>query len=199
MNCLRAKNKRKIRELPPSYEFPSVYWKIHASQSRAAAVTPEILIIERISPIRRILLVIKRNDFTHVVSSIDAGDDQHRHVLGGGGHFGIWKTRRSKYRRTLVVSRRHDVAQGFYDLFGCRLPFPEPGIVCHAVPCLVRSNRNDQLDNFRRSLWSWPAWSPTGLDEKKTGGRKRISTLRFHREWRSFPSPFLSFRVYGNW
>lgn len=52
---------------------------------------------------------------------------------------------------------------------------------------LVRSNRNDQPDNFRRPLRSWPAWSPKKrshrrkLERGAIPRRKRISTLGFHR------------------
>lgn len=98
---------------------------------------------------------------------------------------------RPKYRGTRVSSQEHRrVAEGFYDLFGCRLPSRGRHTpVSPGTPrtSLVRSNRNDQPDNFRRPLRSWPAWSPKKrshrrkLERGAIPRRKRISTLGFHR------------------
>lgn len=113
------------------------------------------------------------------------------------GHFGIWKTRRSKYRRTLVVS--HHVAQGFYDLFGCRLPFPGPvssGTRYHASYVRTETTNLTTSD------------APSGADllgHPLDSTRRKREEFPEEREFRLFGFTengahfHLSFRIFGNW
>lgn len=155
-----------------------------------------------IPPIRRILLVIKRNDFTHVVSSIDTRGWIPVHP--GWSTSPCFPSQEFPTARNIVGRARRrsntDVAQGFYDLFGCRLPSDTRYRLLPAS--YVRTETTNSTTSDAPSGADLLGRRPTGR-EKNSSQRVEFPKEREFRlfgltEWRrSFPS--FSPPVYGNW
>lgn len=157
-----------------------------------------------IPPIRRILLVIKRNDFTHVVSSIDTRGWIPVHP--GWSTSPCFPSQEFPTARNIVGRARRrsntDVAQGFYDLFGRRLPSDTRYRLVPASYVRTEHRPTRQLPTPPLEL----TCLVTGrLDEKKTphnGWNSRKKESFDSSVWPSGAAhshPSFSPPVYGNW
>lgn len=150
-----------------------------------------------IPPIRRILLVIKRNDFTHVVSSIDTRGWIPVHP--GWSTSPCFPSQEFPTARNIVGRARRrsntDVAQGFYDLFGCRLPSDTRYRLLPAS--YVRTETTNSTTSDVPSGADLLGHRPTGREENSSQRvefpKEREFRLFGLTEWRrSFPPLFLS-------